>query len=252
MRNTMPIAREDIEALRREKYNGQLDANMHDDLARLARGEPVAYIIGSQPFLGVDVLLNSRPLIPRPETEWWTEELIIQLKTKDSTVSVLDMCAGSGAIGLALLKHLPSVHVSFSDIVPEHILDIQASIVRNALDGSRATLRDGDLFAPYPHTQFDVVVANPPYIPNTRLLPKSVAGYEPSTALFAGTDGLSVITRILAETPKHIKQGGMLWLECDSEHAPQVLTLAKLQAKHAQIRTDHYGRPRLLVAYYEQ
>jgi len=97
----MNIPREDIEALRREKYAGAKDANMYDDLVRLAHGEPLAYVIGTQPFLGLTLHLDSHPLIPRPETEWWTELLIAHIGTKK--LSVLDLCAGSGAVGLAVL-----------------------------------------------------------------------------------------------------------------------------------------------------
>lgn len=252
MRNPMHIPREDIEALRREKYAGRLDANMHDDIARLMRGEPLAYVIGTQPFLGLEILLDSHPLIPRPETEWWTEELLKQLPQRyRTTISILDMCAGSGAIGLALLKHLPQAHVTFSDIDAGHIADIQKNIVHNHLDATRAELCTGNLFENLEQKRFDIIATNPPYIPEARTLQASVTEYEPPRALYGGTDGLTYITQILEQAPQFLKKDGVLYLECDSTHSFEVLARARTHgAKEAEIRNDPYGRPRLLVAYY--
>lgn len=246
----MQIPREDIEALRREKYGGALDANMHDDIARLMKGEPLAYVIGTQPFLGVDVSLTTHPLIPRSETEWWTELLIEHVKTLTDP-SILDLCAGSGAIGLAVLKHVEGAHVSFAELSPEHLVDIRNSIEKNGLDSSRTTLSYGDVFAPYKDEKFSVIATNPPYIPEDRELPASVAHFEPHEALFSGTDGLALISRILQETPLYLKPGGELWLEFDAPQAKVVQNLAlEHGAQDARIHTDLYGRPRLLVAYY--
>lgn len=246
----MHIPREDIEALRREKYHGAKDANMHDDIARLLRGEPLAYVIGTQPFLGVDVSLTTRPLIPRPETEWWTELLIERLKALSSP-SVLDLCAGSGAVGLSVLKHVPSAQVSFAELESSHLTDIEESIRRNSLDNTRAQVRAGDLFTPFIGHRFNVIAVNPPYIPEDRTLPKSVEHYEPSQALFSGTDGLMLITRILREAPEYVAPTGELWLEFDTGQEEEVQRLAlSFGAQEAKIHTDLYGRPRLLVAYY--
>jgi release factor glutamine methyltransferase len=241
----MNIPREDIEALRREKYGGQKDANMHDDLARLMRGEPLAYVIGTQPFLGLALSLDSKPLIPRPETEWWTELLIERLK--GAGTSVLDVCAGSGAVGLALLKHLPDARVSFGEIDAAHASLIERNLAANGLDASRADIRSGDLFTPFKGERFSVIAANPPYVPAERALPESVARYEPEQALYAGADGLDVIRRILLGAPKHLLEGGELWMECDIEN---IQAAAQIANTKTEIRTDPYGRPRLLIAYY--
>lgn len=261
------IPREDIEALRREKYDGNPDADMSADIARLSGGEPLAYVIGNVPFLGVSVELFSHPLIPRPETEWWTEELINHINEKTiiknatiySSVStdtkkevrVLDLCAGSGAIGLALLKHCPNVQVSFGELMEEHEAVIRKSIEKNVLDAARADIRIGDLFAPFKGETFDIIATNPPYIPHTRELEQSVTQFEPSEALFSGINGLDLIRRIYTDISVYLNPRGEVWMECDISNIEKASELAiEGGASHTKIRTDQYHRPRLLVAYY--
>lgn len=245
----MEVDQKDIDALRREKYNGDPRANMDIDLARLKDGEPLAYIIGTIPFLGLAIDLSSHPLIPRPETEWWAEELCTHIGERP--LRVLDLCAGSGAVGCALLRHYPDVHVSFGEIAEEHTTTIRKTITMNGLDESRADIRTGDLFAPFAGERFDIIASNPPYIPEGRTLPESVVRFEPHEALFGGNDGFSVMQRILEETPLFLKEPGELWMEADVaniEHASQ--KAMEHGASYTKIRTDQYGRPRLLVAYY--
>jgi release factor glutamine methyltransferase len=258
-----PIPHTDLEALVREKYGGNRSAVLESDLKRLRAGEPLAYVLGSQPFLGLSIGLASRPLVPRPETEWWTELLVERINDRlmhhgqNTTipsrvlpVRVLDMCAGSGAIGLAVLKHCPNAHVSFGELEPEHATLIAQNIKENKLPEERANVRVGDLFAPFSGERFDIIATNPPYIPDTRELPPSVRDFEPARALFAGTDGLSVIRRICDDVSAHVSIGGELWMECDIENIEEAKRLVERTASHTEIRTDQYGRPRLIVGYY--
>ncbi|HVX90382.1 MAG TPA: peptide chain release factor N(5)-glutamine methyltransferase [Candidatus Paceibacterota bacterium] len=233
----------------REKYEGHADSSeLETDKGRLAAGEPLAYVIGWQPFLGLRIHLDSKPLIPRPETEWWTEELLNYIG--DRPMRVLDLCAGSGAVGCAVLKHVPNVQVTFAELIPEHEQTIRKNIRENGLDESRAQVHTGDLFAPLAGERFDIIAANPPYIPDERALDASVTDFEPREALRAGADGLGLIRRIAAEAPRHLTVGGELWLECDSEHASVAEALIAARALRAELRTDPYGRPRLVVGYY--
>ncbi len=253
-----------------EKYAHIPCAAFEADRKRLAAGEPVAYVIGTQPFLGLSIHLNSRPLIPRPETEGWVEDVLydrfmvsvgqgaptrMRITSAPSETSsrpprVLDLCAGSGAIGCAILKYVPDAEVWFAEIDPAHETTIQKNIRENGLDASRAHIVIGDLFESLDE-RFDVILTNPPYIPEGRTLPESVTAYEPSTALFAGTDGLGIIARIAASAAEHLRPSGELWLECDSVHAEEVGRLVALGgASHVDIRNDLYGRPRVVVGYY--
>ncbi|MHB8913921.1 MAG: N5-glutamine methyltransferase family protein [Minisyncoccota bacterium] len=251
-----------------EKYAGEETEEFEEDKKRLASGEPLGYVIGWQPFLGLKIHLDSHPplrqgfagraLIPRAETEWWTDRLLrmsdISCPTSDVghdmsdifTPRVLDLCAGSGAIGCAALARLPDAHVYFGEIDPAHEATIAENIRANNLDASRADIRIGDLFEPFGDMTFDLIAANPPYVPAARALPESVAGYEPAIALFAGDDGLAIIRRIALELPERLAPGGVAQIECDSAHAAAACTLFTDQGFKAEIRTDQYGAPRVI------
>lgn len=232
-----------------EKYAGMVSPAYEADRLRLASGEPLAYVIGTIPYLGLSIHLDSKPLIPRPETEWWTERLIQELKKRATPVRVLDLCAGSGAIGCAILKHVPAAHVSFGEIDATHKPTIQKNIDINGLDAARADVRIGDLFEPFP-LQFDVIATNPPYVPEGRELERSVTDHEPALALFAGGSGLSVIERIVHDAHTHLLPQGELWIECDETHVEDVRTLVRAHAERAQVVHDQYDRARLVVGYF--
>jgi len=249
----MEPSRNDLEALVYEKYAGDPNAEgIRADVERLQAGEPLAYVIGHIPFLGLNIWLDSRPLIPRPETEWWTEELITHIKTiyrSGQSSRVLDVCAGSGAIGLAILKEVPDALVAFGELIPEHTTLIQKNIEVNALDATRADIRTSDLFDAFAGERYTIIACNPPYVPSKRTLDASVTNYEPSTALYSGDDGLELIRHIASEAPQHLVPQGELWMECDIEniHIARTLLVEHGFTK-AEIRTDPYGRERIVVA----
>lgn len=245
----------DTALLIRDKYDGNATADLGKDLERLAAGEPLAYVIGWIPFLDLCIYLGSKPLIPRPETEWWTEVLIKHLQARfgSAPLNVLDLCAGSGAIGLAILKHLPQATVTFIELDEQHLPLIHKNLLKNDINPARANVLSGNLFAPLSRVDdsFDIIATNPPYVPNDRTLDSSVTDFEPAQALFAGTDGLTVIQRIATETPLYLRADGELWLECDTGHATVAASLVtRGGAEGVEIRTDLYGRPRLIVGYY--
>lgn len=259
-----------------EKYGGTSTPAYEAELARLRAGEPVAYLIGHQPFLGLTIYLDSHPLIPRPETEWWTEQMLSAAEGLASSMShsatareeailqqenmspssselpamprtFLDLCAGSGAIGCAALKYLPDAEIYFGEIDPTQEETILKNIRENNLEERRAHIGIGDLFTPFSDMQFDLIAANPPYIPAARRLDTSVTAHEPSLALFSGEDGLDLMRRIARELPKHLTHRGQAWVECDSEHAEAAQALFVAQGFIAQIHTDQYGVSRVLV-----
>ena len=263
----------DEQWLLEEKYGGKESTEFEADKKRLARGEPLGYVIGWQPFLGLKIYLDSRPLIPRPETEWWTERLLKEIggsemaeqkmgvrlgraarsapifcSANERSLQFLDLCAGSGAIGCAALARLPNAQIYFGEIVPAHETTISKNIRENHLDEARAHIRIGDLFEPFGNNmKFDIIAANPPYIPSIRMLPPSVIDYEPAQALYAGTDGLELIRRIATELQQHLTDDGVAWIECDSAHADTARALFEAQGFSANIRLDQYGAPRIIV-----
>tara|TARA_R110000824_G_scaffold401771_1_gene615356 strand:- start:63573 stop:64304 length:732 start_codon:yes stop_codon:yes gene_type:complete len=240
---------EDIAFLIRDKYNGDASVDLTADLARLKSGEPLAYVIGWVPFLNLKMYLSSHPLIPRPETEWWTQACIQENKTTAS-LRALDLCAGSGAIGLALLDGLPESHVSFAELSPEHSQQIADNLTANGLDASRADIRTSDVFEAFGDERWNLIVCNPPYIPSGRKLEASVTDFEPSEALFSGPDGMELIRRIVSELPKHLLPGGQVWLECDISNIAETSALLTAAGCSVEIRNDQYGRPRVVVGYF--
>lgn len=232
--------------LREEKYNGVASLAYEADLKRLAAGEPLAYVIGWQPFLALKIYLDSHPLIPRPETEWWVEQLLKNVSAP-ARLTFLDLCAGSGAIGCAALARLPNAKVYFGEIDPAHRATIVRNIRENKLDESRALSKIGNLFEPFGAMQFDVIAVNPPYIPVDRTLDRSVTDHEPSLALRSGSDGLDLIRRIALEIPRHLSPSGIAYIEIDSSHADTARSLFEAAGLSAAIRTDQYSVPRILI-----
>jgi release factor glutamine methyltransferase len=246
----------ELELLIRDKYDGDTGRVTAEDRERLLAGEPLAYVIGWVPFLGLKIGLDSKPLIPRPETEWWTELLVERIG--NAHLTVLDLCAGSGAIGLAVLKYCPNAIVAFGELSSAHAASIERTLEANGLDAARHIVGTGDLFRPFPGIHFDIVATNPPYIPAARALEASLA-YEPKEALYAGADGLDVIKRIAKNAPHHMLGApatptalrGELWLEADVANIHEAARLlAEHGAERIDIRTDLYGRERLVLAYY--
>lgn len=250
----MEVDTQERELLIRDKYNGDRTVDLSEDLQRLSAGEPLAYVIGWIPFCGARIELSSRPLIPRPETEWWTLDLIEHLKKKfgDTPFTLLDLCAGSGAIGISVLSALPNARVHFTELVPEHVAQIQSNLLINGIDVSRTKLHQGDLFSALPDVSFNVIATNPPYVPSMRELEKSVTDFEPAEALFAGADGLDLVRTITRDTPSYLLPKGELWMECDIDNIEEAKNLLEEGgAREASIRTDLYGRPRVVVGYYD-
>ncbi len=243
------VTAQDALWLLRDKYKGIKNNEYKNDINRLSNGEPLGYVIGWIPFLGLKINLDSRPLIPRPETEWWVEKMINTLRKKNSVkLSVLDMCSGSGAIGCSVLSSLKNSYITFSDIDTNYEETILTNITENDLDVSRTEIITSDLFSDLEGKRFDVIATNPPYIPSNRNLPTSVTDYEPSTALYAGEDGLDAI-RIIAKNAKgHLNKDGVVWVEIDTSHENEAKKLFLDAGFDANVYYDIYNRPRIIIA----
>lgn len=214
----------DTSWLLREKYGGNETPAYFRDCARLAAGEPLAYVIGHVPFLDATIRLDSRPLIPRAETEYWVRDAIGYMRSAYAQPRVLDLCAGSGCIGIAALCALPDAHVTFAEIAIEHHDTIRRSLRENGIAPARAALCGGDLFSSLPHDTFDAILSNPPYIDPARSarVEQSVIDYEPPNALFGGRGGMEIIERILADAPAYMAHDGVLYIEHEPEQTGRI------------------------------
>lgn len=169
-----------------EKYNGIETPEFFADLKRLESGTPLAYVIGWQPFCGTKIYLDSHPLIPRPETEYWVNLVMSEIK-KVTNPRILDLCAGSGCIGVAVLHTIPDATVGFGEIDESHHATIRKNIVENGIGEHRVRIFGGDLFENI-IDQYDFIVTNPPYIDPkfSDRVQDSVTAYEPEKALLGG------------------------------------------------------------------
>ncbi len=208
-----------------EKYNGIETPEFQADIERLHSGEPIAYIIGWQPFCGTKIYLDSHPLIPRPETEYWTNLAVSEIKKKQNP-HVLDLCAGSGCIGIAVLKTVPNSTVDFGEIDEQHHTTILKNIRENGIDENRIKFFNGSLFENI-CGQYDAILTNPPYInPDlTYRIGENVLEYEPSRALFGGNRGMEMISEILRQIPHFLKPEGVLYIEHEPEQAVEMQKL---------------------------
>lgn len=205
-----------------EKYNGVKTPEFENDLKRLESGEPLAYVIGWQPFCGTKIYLDSHPLIPRSETEYWAKLVIDEIKTKESP-KILDLCAGSGCIGVSIAKAIPDSIVDFVEIDKSHHTTILKNIKENGIDEKRTRVYGGNLFENV-IDQYDIIVSNPPYIDPelSGRIGTGVRGYEPDLALFGGKAGMELIREILIKSGQFLKPAGVLYIEHEPEQVEEI------------------------------
>lgn len=256
------------EFLLREKYNGVKNSEYEADTTRIDDGEPLAYVIGFVPFLDCKIFLDSRPLIPRPETEYWVEKVIEKLKAESwhpprglqfvsnrftlgqigslkatqKPLRVLDLFAGSGCVGIALLKHIQNAEVDFGEIDTRHFSTIEKNIRENNIDEKRTNIIHTDVWNGITK-KYDLVCANPPYLSESRLhlIEPSVLGHEPRHALFADEDGFALIRKMVAEAKSFLEPHGTLYIEHEPEHAQPLKECAEGRGFTVETKQDQYG-----------
>jgi release factor glutamine methyltransferase len=234
--------------LLKEKYGGVHSAEFLKDCGRLQNGEPLAYVIGTIPFLDTIIHLDSRPLIPRAETEFWTERAIAAInRSGRNEPAVLDLCAGSGAIGIAVAKAIPAAQVTFAELEKKHLPTIEKNLDANGISCTCYKVFASDLFENVPGT-FDFILSNPPYIdPAIDRAEESVKRYEPYTALYGGAHGMELIERIVIESPMHVRNGGQLWIEHEPEQVTRIHELAREHSFVVSTCKDQYGVDRYSI-----
>ena len=204
-------------------------------LDRRAAGEPVQYILGSADFMGLRFRVDGAVLIPRQDTETLVEAALIELRQRPGSPALLDLCAGSGCVGLSLASLAPHARITLTDISPEALEVAHA----NQKDlGVKAELRQGDLFNAVGRERFDIIASNPPYIPTGALsgLQREVR-FEPRIALDGGPDGLDFYRRIAEGAADHLNPGSAIFLEVGIHEARPVLDLVKAHLPCAEAGT---------------
>ncbi len=236
---------------------------------RRASGEPLQYIIGSTEFMGLPFNVRPGVLIPRQDTETLVEDVLDvmskgslrnePIKVQKKAWDVLDLCTGSGAIGVSIAKIAPELgikaNVTLSDISKDALSIAKENIRLNGVDRSTKIV-EGDLFAPFGgmlgSKKFDLIVSNPPYIPSDVIptLQKEVKDHEPLLALDGGDDGLDVYHRIAESIDKHLKKDGVLMLEIGHDQRDDVVKILVDTGLFSDIRShqDLAHRDRIVFA----
>src|SRR4051794_12816973 len=182
---------------------------------RRAAGEPLQYVLGRWGFRSLDLLVDRRALIPRPETEEVAGAAIDEARRLGAKV-VVDLGTGCGAIALSMAVELPGVEVWASDVSEDAVELARANLAGIGRAGARVRLATGSWFDALPDDlrgRIDVIAANPPYVPETAQLPRDVADWEPAVALYSSGRGTDHPATVIAEAPSWLARPGALVME---------------------------------------
>ena len=225
--------------------SAELERRVDDLVRRRLAGEPVAYIIGEWEFYGMPLDISRDVLIPRADTEILAERAILYARKAGEEARVLDLCAGSGCIGLAVAENAPNCRVVLGELDEGALRVCKQNVRRNRLNAQVTCLSVNALEPPSPNLwDFDVIVCNPPYIPTGDIagLDVSVKDYEPHKALDGGTDGLDFYRAIAPKWKTALRLGGTLLVEVGIHQAPDVeRILAENGYENIQTTADPQG-----------
>lgn len=223
---------------------------------RRAAGEPLQYIVGSQEFMGLPFEVDESVLIPRQDTESLVELALEKAKEKKRSLSVMDMCCGSGAIAVSVAHFLPKAKVTACDISEDALEVARRNAEKNGV-ADRIEFLQSDLFfiekkkkVTQIKETFDMILSNPPYIPTAVIgtLQKEIREHEPMSALDGGADGLDFYRRIAKEASANLKKKGFLMLEIGSDQAEAVTELLEAEGVYEgiEVHQDLAGLDRIV------
>ena len=214
---------------------------------RRGEGEPLQHLLGTVEFHGLEFISDHRALVPRPETERLVDMLVTDFKGQPPA-RVLDMATGSGCIGLALTHAWPAAAVLLADLSEDALELARLNASRLGLAG-RVKLLRSDLFDKVTG-EFDLVVANLPYIPSAEIATLSrEVRRDPALALDGGPSGLEIVERFIKEVSPHLAAAGLIALEVGHDQGPRTAELCREAGlTQAQVRSDFAGVPRFVMA----
>ena len=219
-------------------------------VARRVTREPLAYIVGRREFWGLELEVTPHVLIPRPATEMIVEVMLELFRDRDAPLAVADICTGCGCVAVAIAHERPAATVVATDISREALEVARRNAVRHGVDG-RVTFCHGDLLDGIDR-QLDAIVANPPYVVDRAApaLQPEVRDYEPAVALFGGTEGFDLVTRLVAEAPSRLRPGGYLVFEFGLGQDVEVeeLIARTPELRLVELRRDLQGIARTAIA----
>ena len=227
---------------------------IYNIVERLVKYEPIQYIFGKTDFYGFEFLVNPSVLIPRPETEELVANILADLDeyfADVETIDAVDIGTGSGAIALSLAKEEPKIRMSATDISAEAVEVAKANAASLGVD---VKFLIGDMAQPVIDAgmKVDLLICNPPYIPQEETLEASVKDYEPHVALFGGEDGLKFYRQVFAAAPQVLKDRAMMAFEIGWNQ--KAALLAEVRKTFGDVRAevvkDINGKDRMLFVYF--
>lgn len=228
-------------------------ARLDSMVERRLGGEPIQYVLGHWAFRRLDLMVDRRVLIPRPETEVVVDYALIELDRlhPEGGGVVADLGTGSGAIGLSIATERPGARAVLTDVSEDALAVARANLAGLGMAGSHVEVFGGRWFDALPTEmsgQIDVIVSNPPYVATTEDLPASVLDWEPEGALRAGPDGRNDLDQLVAGAELWLRPGGALVLEMAPTQTTVVAELARARDFEVAVHEDLAGRERLIVA----
>ncbi len=217
--------------------------------ARRGNREPLAYIVGHREFFGLNLMVDHRVLIPRPETELLVERALAIASRTTAPIRIADVGAGSGAIAVSLAVHLPRATVYALDASAD-ALEVVAENARRHRVAGRVRCLQSDLLSALP-SPVDLIAANLPYVTTEEWeqLAPEIHDYEPRSALDGGSDGLDLVERLLATAGPCLRPGGAILLEIGADQGVAATNLARERLSEARVQLvqDYAGLDRLLI-----
>ena len=248
--NTLKVNKEYLIVHDNEEIIDNVKKQYQNDLESFINGKPLQYITNHQEFMQMDFYVDENVLIPRQDTEILVEEIISISKKINKNIKILDLCTGSGCIGISLAKKIENAEVYASDI-SKNALQVAIKNAKN--NNVKINYIESNLFENIDNIKFDIIVSNPPYIEKNTILnlPKDVQN-EPKIALDGGVDGLDFYRKIIEEATKYLKTDGYLCFEIGYNQKESVCNLLKNNKNYKEIysKKDLFNNDRIVIARY--
>jgi release factor glutamine methyltransferase len=214
-------------------------------LDRRCANEPLQYLTGVAYFRHLEIKVGPGVLVPRPESELLVESVLTYIEKLSGAVSVVDLGAGSGALALAIATEAPTTHVIAVEKSAAAIYWLKENV---SFIDEKVRILESDVSTALDGVKCDVVIANPPYIPDGQELPADVRDHEPAIALFGGVDGMKVPRLFIAASARLLKSGGFLAIEHHEEQGDEIAAVLNIDFEDILLHQDLTGRPRFTTA----
>lgn len=233
----------------KEELSKEVEELYIANIQKLCNDIPLQYIINRQEFMGLEFYVDENVLIPQPDTEILVEE-VIDISKREGKKNILDLCTGSGAIGISIANSISECNITLSDISKDALEVAKENCIKHKVE-DRVTIIQSDLFENIDeNNKFDIIVSNPPYIKTDviKTLDKEVQN-EPILALDGGEDGLKIYRRIINEAYKFLEIDGYLCLEIGYDQKDEVIKLIENIGEYTNIysKKDLAGNDRIVV-----